>query len=887
MSARKRLGVFARSWFRSAQVDQEFAEELRFHIEREAEANRQAGLPPDEALRLARVSVGNESVLRDASRDSRPGEWIRQVWRDSGFAGRTMRRNPGTTASAVLMIALGIGTTTAIFSLVDAVLLRPLPFPEPGRLVRVLQRSPRARPTQVTLGDLQDWVAQNHSFAAIAGVAAPIPQSIGVGSDGAAEVINAQNVTAAFFDVLRITPLAGRTFAAEDVEASRFVVISEQLWSNHFGNDRAIIGRQISFAGSPPFTVIGVIRNRPEIFGRADAWTLPPASLGQGEQSRRLHFLDVIARLNSATSIEDARSEMGVVAENTARAWPSTNGGWGATVEPLQQALVSDDLRRTALVLMAGVMFILIMACGNVANLMLARGVGRTSELALRSALGATRGRVLRQLLTESVVLAAVGGAAGLGLAALTLRAVPSLVPAGSLPLSVVLRLDWRVVTFSIVIASLAALASALGPAWHVSRTSLVEAIGMGTRMSSAHGSRVRTMLAVLQVAAAVLLTTGAGLFVRTIVALNKVDAGYRADRVLTMSIGLSFQRYAPPSETRRFYQTAEGEVLRLPGVRTASILSGDLPLEGFTRGQAFQVTGEPPIDFSHQPVAQFLLAGARYFDTLGIPILKGRAFTADDTAVSLPVCIVSEAFVRQYLQGRDPLTARLTLNSLVLRITDSAPVVRQIVGVARQFKVRPGEAEPLPQIYVPFAQNPWIAGKIVVQAATEPEMLVAPIKRILSRIDSSATVSDVRTMDDVAQGATASPRFRAALVTAFASIALSIAGVGLFSVLSFMVRQRAREFSVRMALGARPADVVSLVLSRGAKLGAAGLTAGLLAAVFFVKTLATLLFGVQPLDPVTFAGTGAVFAALTLVACGAPAALAIRSDPAATLRQE
>jgi predicted permease len=885
---RRRLAVFARSWFRSSQVDEEFTEELQFHIEREAEANRRAGLTPEEALRAARLAVGAVEALREESRESRPGEWIRELWRDASFTIRTMRRSLGSTLSAVLMMALGISAATSIFSLVDAALLRPLPFPESERLVKVLQRSPRSRPTQVSLGDFKDWVVQNHSFAAVAAVAAATPQSIGLGPDGASEIIYAQNVTAQFFNVLQVAPIAGHTFAADEIDSSRRVVISERLWRTHFGGDSAVIGRQVTFVpGSPAFTVIGVVPSATDIFGRSDAWTLPPASLGEGEQGHRLHGFDVIARLKPGTSIEDARSDMAIVANNIARVWPGTNSGWGVIIEPLRQAMVSDDLRRTALVLMAGVMFVLIMACGNVANLMLAKGVARSSEFAVRAALGGTRARIIRQMLTESFVLASFGALVGLVVAAIVLRAAPSFVPAGTLPPSVVLRMDGRVVAFAIAAGCLAALASALGPAWQGSRVSLVEAIGCGARISSAGGGRVRTVLAIMQVAAAVLLTTGAGLFIRTIWALNTVDAGYQATRVLSMSIGLSFQRYSPPNETLHFYQTAEEEVRRLPGVRIASILSGDLPLDGFTRGQAFEVTGEPPIDFSHQPVAQFLLVTPRYFDALGISILMGRAFTGDDGSDSLPVCIVSEAFARQYLQGRDPLAARLTIRSMVLRLTDSVPVTRQIVGVARQFKVRPGEREPLPQIYVPFAQNPWITGKIVVQAATSTEPLAAPIKRVISRIDPSATVTDVRTMEDVAEGATANPRFRAALVAAFAGIALSIAGVGLFSVLSFMVRQRAREFSVRMALGARPADVVRLVLSRGAKLGAAGLTTGLVAAVFVVKTLSTLLFGVQPLDPVTFAGTGAVLAALTLVACGAPAALAIRSDPAATLRQE
>src|SRR5262245_3617176 len=404
---RRRLAVFARSWFRASQVDEEFTEELQDHIEREAEANRRAGLPPEPALRAARLAVGGVEALREESRDSRPGEWIRQLWRDARFAIRTMRRSIGSTASAVLMMALGIGAATSIFSLADAALLRPLPFPESDRLVKVFQQSPRSRPTQVSLGDLQDWLAQNHAFAAIAGAAAPTPQSIGLGPDGTAELVNVQNVTAGLFDVLQVTPVAGRTFTADDSDAARFIVISDRLWRNHFGGDRAVIGRQISLAAdSPAFTVIGVIHLQSEIFGPADAWTLPPSSLGQGAQSRRLHCSAVVGGMRTGVTIDDARSDMAVVAANTARAWPATNNGWGVAIEPLQRALISDDLRRTALVLMAGVMFILIMACGNVANLMLARGVARTSEFAVRAALGGTRARMIRQMLTESFVLA-------------------------------------------------------------------------------------------------------------------------------------------------------------------------------------------------------------------------------------------------------------------------------------------------------------------------------------------------------------------------------------------------------------------------------------------------------------------------------------------------
>ena len=880
-----RLLVVARSWFRPSHVDQEFTEELQFHIERQAEANRHAGMSAHEALRTARLAVGHMGVLREESRDSRPGESLRELWRDVSFGWRMLRRSPGYTFSAVLVLALGIGATTAIFSLVDAALIRPLPFPEPDRLVEVFQRSPRSARTRVSLGDLLDWIAQNHSFASIAGIATAGPASLGDGSDGSSQVVATQNVTPLFFDVLRVAPVMGRTFAPNETDESRVVVVSERLWRNHFAADPTLVGRDIRLAGGV-LTVIGIVPSDFELLGHADIWMLPPSTLGRGEQGRRLHFLDAIARLERNRSIEQARADMAAVADNAAVAWPATNKGWGVTIEPLQHALVSDELRRTSLVLLAGVMFILIMACGNVANLMLAKAVARTGELALRAALGGTRARVMRQLLTESLVLALLGGAAGLALTSIILRAAPSIVPTGTLPPSVVLHMDWRLTFFALIATFVAALGSGFVPAWQATRTSLVDAIGSGGR-TAGHGSRVRAFLAVLQVAAAVLLTTGAGLFVRTVVALNNVDAGYRADHVLAMSIGLPFQRYAPPAQTLRFYQNVQEETARLPGVRVASVLAGDLPLDGFTRGQTFDVVGEVPIDFSHQPVAQFLMVSPGYFDALGIQVVQGRAFTVDDTGTSTPVCIVSEVFARHYLQSRDPLTSRLTIRSMVLRLADSVPVTREIVGVARQVRVRPGERGPTPQVYVPFEQNPWIAGKIVVQTATEPLSLIAPIKAVVTRFDKDLTITDVKTMDDVAVSATATPRFRAQLLSAFAALAMSIAGVGLFSILSFMVRQRAREFSIRIALGARRSDVIRLVIGQGARLGVMGLAIGCVSAFVLVRTLSTLLFGVKPLDPMTFVIACTALATLTILASVTPAVVATRSDPTVTLRQE
>ncbi|MGH7554060.1 MAG: FtsX-like permease family protein, partial [Longimicrobiales bacterium] len=539
-----------------------------------------------------------------------------------------------------------------------------------------------------------------------------------------------------------------------------------------------------------------------------------------------------------------------------------------------------------SLVLGGVVLFVLLLACANIANLILARGVGRTRELAVRAALGGTRFRIARQLLVECLLLGALGGLAGIALAWALMRTAPSFIPPGTIPSSIILTLDWRLVAFASAATLVTALLFGLAPAWHAARVPLVEAMNLGGRGSSDRIGRVRQVLVIAEIAIALLLVTGAGLLVRTLVSLNNVDAGHRADNVVAMNIRLPFRRLvvAMPGEIEAYWRSIEREVAAVPQVRVAS-LGLDLPLSGLGMRQTFEIVGSPALDPANRPLAQYNIIGVGYFDALGVPLVRGRAFTDRDSEAAPEVCIVNDAFVRRFLAGREPIGARVAIGvpGLIARIAN-----REIVGVVRQVKTRPDEvSDSLYQIYVPTAQSPWVMANLIVRTDVEPLDMVEQVKRAIARVDPTQAVSQVRTMEQVAAQSTARPRLRAQLVVAFAVLAALLAAVGIFSVLTFMVQQRAREFSVRLAVGASAGDLLRMVLGGGLRLTAIGVAIGVAASAALVRSLATLLFGVPPLDPLTFIVAPLVLTCVALLACLAPAIRALRADPVAALRAE
>ncbi len=798
---------------------------------------------------------------------------------DCRFGLRSLRRSPGFTSMATLVLALGIGACTAIFSLLDAALLRPLPFADPDALVMLWERAPRYAHNRVAPLNFLDWSEQQQSFAALAAVAGGSRTLTEAGARP--ERIPGQSVTSEFFEVFRIRPIAGRTFTADDArDRAKVVVLSERLWRTRFGGDPAIVGRALTFDNDPT-TVIGIVSGDFQILFRADMWSLfvPRRS----PEQRRQHYLQVVGRLQDGVSIDRARTDMGAIADRIAAASPDTNRGWGVAMEPLRHAVVGADLRTTTLVLAGVVGFVLLMACANVANLLLARGLGRSRELAVRAAIGGTRARIVRQLLVETLLVTSLGGAAGLLIAWAAVRAAPAVLPPDTLPQSIVMRIDARLSAVAVALTAAAALLAGLAPAWHASRASIAGALGSGGRTATRGGTRLRSMLVVGEIAAAVLVLSGAGLLIRTLAAMNDVDPGYRAKHVLTGSISLPFNVYDSAERMAAFYAAAERELAAIPGVASAAF-GGSLPLDGWDIGQGFEIVGDPPLDNANTPAAHYQIVSPSYFQTLGLDVVRGRGFTSFDSARTQLVCIVSEEFVRRYLAGREPIGMLVKVQSMDLK-GGPTPVVREIVGVARQVVERAGEKERGVQLYVPIAQNPWFSASIALRTDGEPLALAAPMNAAIAKVDKTQPVTRIRSMDEVAAESTSQPRFRAQVVGVFAAVALLLAAVGIFGVLAYSVGQRAREFGIRVALGARSLDVMHLVLRGAVGMTMIGTAIGLAAAAALARFLATLLYGVQPIDPPTFLFAAGVLLASALAASALPVWKATRVAPVDVLR--
>ena len=886
-----------RSWLWRVPVEQEVDEEIAFHVEMRTRALIAKGKDPKTARQMAVGHLGDVTRLkrtcvdigRKRDREMRITERLEEFGKDVTFAIRQMKGSPSFTLVATLTLALGIGANSAMFALADATLLRPLLYPEPDRLVMVWERSPTARRTAVNFLNLRDWQERNRSFDGMATI------SLGLGGgplltspDGTVESVERQSVSAKFFDVLGVIPVAGRTFlSADEGPATTVVVLSEGLWRRRFASDPAVIGREIRLNGRP-FTVVGVVSDRVQFSRPASIWTLIP-SLPAGFNQRELKFLEVVGRLKRGVTIDMAQADLSKIADELAREFPGTNKDWGITLEPLRQGIVGSELQLTSILLAGVVGFVLLMCCANVANLLLARGSVRAREFAVRSALGAGRGRLVRQLLTESATLAALSGVLGVGVGAWLLRMAPAFIPPGLLPAAVTLTFDGRIVAFCAAAALAVGLLFGVMPAWQATSTSLVQTIASDSRSTTRGGGRMRNLLAAGQIATAVLLLCGAGLLLRTLLVLGSFESGYGADgdRVLTADFSVPAARYPTPERMLQFYDTVERDVRALPNVRSVGWAS-TLPWGTTEIGRwPFEIVGDAPVEAPNRPTAEYSIANDGYFRTLDIPIVAGRAFTERDTRDVTPVCIVNEAFVRRHLSGRDPIGVRISIRPSFFP-DGATPAVREIVGVARQVKGQPDDLEELRQVYVPLSQLPFADVFLVVEsAAGAPEALTPAIRAAVARHDANVPVRRIRTLADLADESTARYRFRAVMVAVFAGLALLVALVGVFGVLAYSVEQRRREFGVRIALGASRRDVLRLVLAGAARLIVSGALVGLALSAALSKSIATFLFGVPPLDPVTFVAVAALLGLTAAVATLAPALRATRVDPVAAFRNE
>jgi putative ABC transport system permease protein len=883
-----------RSWLWRVPLDQEFDEEIELHIEMRTRELIAGGMDPNDARAAAIRKMGDVRSLkrecvdlgRKRDREMQVTLFLEELRDDIKFAFRQLMAAPAFTLVATLTLALGIGANSAIFALVDATLLRPLPYPNPDRLVTIWEKSPATARGFASPPNMLDWQSRSRTFEKIAGFTPSVASMVLAKTDGTAETISRQWVTAGIFDVLGVPPIAGRTFSADDEQKrARVVVFSEGLWESRFNRNPAIVGKEVKLDGEL-WTVVGVVPKEFEILGKTSMWAMRPF-VNMPPRARASYQLQVVGRMKPGVAIEAAHSDLAAVADGLSREFPDFNKDRSVALEPMHDTMVGSDLKTTSMLFLGVVGFVLLICCANVANLLLARATARTRELAVRSALGAGRMRIVRQLLTESVVLALIGGALGIGVGYAILRVAPVLIPDGLLPGTVTLQFDMRVVAFCAVAALIVGVLFGIAPAWQATSFSSPEVMGSDSRTTVGGGGRLRSLLVMGEVATAVLLLFGAGLLLRTLMAVESFDRGFKAQNVLTMLVDPLGSTYPTPEKLRQFFDQVEADTRALPGVQDVA-WSSAVPLGESVFGeypQTYTVVGDAPVEASRQPTTNYQIVSASYFSTLDLAIVAGRNFDPRDTPTSPRVAIVNEAFARS-LGGRNPIGLQVAVAPA--DSPNDKPTIVEIVGVAKQVKQRPDETTDFILLYGPLGQD--LVGDIMlmVRSQTDRASALAPsVRAIIENIDRSQTtsVASVTTLADVEWAATGRHRFRAVMVSAFAALAVVLAMVGVFGILAYSVQMRIRDFGLRRALGATTGDVLRLVVGGAAKVVVAGVIIGLVLSAAFARLITTMLFGVQPLDFVTFALVTIVLSIMTALAIAGPAWRAARIDPAQALR--
>lgn len=865
-------------------MDEELDEELQLHLEMQTRKNLARGLFPEEARRQARLQFGSVEPAKEQCRDARGVNLVETLWRDFRYAVRSFRRTPGFTTVALLALTLGIGANTAIFSVVYAVLLEPLPYPHPEQLVMVWSFANGQRHI-VSAGDYLDWKRQNTVFQNV------LPWtggSFNLSASGRPEMVRARVCAPGLLDLQGIPFSMGRDFLPEEGAAGKdhVVVLSHLLWQRRFGSDPQILGKQIRMNGEA-YTVVGVLASgMPDRF---ESQVMVPLVIKADQLGHDRRWLSVMGRLKPGVSVQQANAEMDTIARRLAGSYPDSNNGWGVSVEPLPHDFTSPDTIKALWLLMGAVGFVLLISCVNVANLLLARGAARHKEVAVRASLGATRGQIVSQLLTESLALALMGGILGIGFAWALLKAIMAILPPYSIPTEASVRLSLPVMFFSCAATLLAGVLCGCIPAWQSSHWNLNDVLkegGRGFANMGRHG--VRRSLVVVELALALTLLGGAGLVLHSFWKLERIDLGFRRDHLLTFGLPVQPNRFANSEQTVAFYRDLLQTTEALPGVSSVSVSTG-MPMVGAGFGVRFSIAGQSVPDAASRPRSRFNMVTPDYFRTFGVPIVKGRAFTVQDTAASPPVAIVNEAFAAKYFSGVDPLRERILADRIVAGAGPPGPPMEwQVVGVARNVH-NTGDIrnESFPEITVPFWQSPWPAAAVAVRTAGDPDEVTNSIAAIVESMDPDLPLDRVRTMDQIVGESLADDRFATVFLAAFAAVALLLAAIGIYGVMSFGVAQRTHEIGVRMALGAGRRQVLRLILSEGLWLAVAGLLLGLIGAYLVGAVMKSLLFEVAPTDPLSIGAESAVLLLAALLACYVPARRATRVEPMIALRAE
>jgi putative ABC transport system permease protein len=863
-------------------ADDDLRAELEAHLEMQIAENVRRGMSPADAKRAALLAAGGMASAAEAVREQRSLPVLESTLADIRFALRTLRRSPAYSLVAIATLAIGIGANTAIFSVVSGVLLQPLPYQNADRLMSI-QTILYNFPAAVSAPDFADWRRDARSFSGIS--AAYTSTTVLTGSGDATQLSQAR-VSANTFDVLGMRPILGRAFASgeDEISAPRVAIIGERLWRTRFGSDSSIIGRAVTLDGFPT-TVVGVAPSSMRWPERVDVWmTTRFSEKDLSQSSRGSRYITVVGRLRPNVTMAVARDEMSAIAKRLEAIDPRHNTKVGTRVDPLLSSIV-DDVRGPLFVLLGAVGFVLLIACANVGSLALGRVAAREPELAMRTALGASRGRIARQMLTESLLLAIVGGALGIGLAGLGIKALLAIAPR-DLPRLADVRIDLSVVAFAFLATLLTALLFGVVPALHDGSSDL------RSRLGAARGSvgrrstaRSRQVLVVTEIALAIVLLTGAGLLLRTIAHLRDVDPGFRAKDVYTFSIGQLPQRYATHEQEIELTNTLLERLRHVPGVSSADV-SFSLPLDAGGPQFTFEIQGRPEPDARNEPRAQARSAGVQYFATMGIPLIRGRLFTESDrgAAPGSGVLLVSDELARHYFPNEDPI-------GKTIKTGWGGPgwpgqkFGGTIVGIVGDVRQRALEGAQIPHIYMPYAQWPVNEYSVVIRSTAGADRTFSAARSILRELDRDIAMSDERSMTEIVDASMGRRNFYLMLLSAFAIVAVVLAAIGVYGVIAYGVQQRRQEIGVRLTLGATRQRVLMMILGDGLRLSIVGVSIGLVAAFALTRVIRQLLYGVGPTDPATFATVPVVLLAAAVVACVIPANRAANLDPVEAIR--
>jgi len=859
--------------------------DIREHIERETQENIERGMAPEEAGYAAQRKFGNVTRVKEETKEVWTLVWLEQFFEDIRFGLRLLRKNPGFTAVAVLTLALGIGANTAVFSLVYAVLLRPLPYKNPSSLIVLNETTPKVGTVSVSYPNFLDWRSASRAFSQMAAVHQSDFNLAGITQP---ENISGDAVSPNFLSMMGVRPILGRDFEASEEKAGTppVVLLSYSLWQTHFGGDPSAIGRIITLDGRG-FTIIGVLPanyrapDKTDVMLPIGVWATdnPEAVSERGERGD----MSVVGRLAPRATFEQARAEMEGIAARLASEYPGSNDKFGVRLQPIREAFVGD-MKTPVLVLFGAVLFVLLIACANVANLFLVRGASRTKEVALRMALGASKSRVVSQLLTESFVLSLLGGVLGVGLAFAGNRGLAQLISADMLSGADV-ELNRAVLLFAAGVVVLAAFVFGLAPAMNSAKPDVQAELKEGGRTTGggAAQNRLRGALAIAEISLALVLLVGAGLMMKSLFRLLEVDPGFRPDLVLTMAIDLRTQQYAKDPAVLNFWQQVLERVRALPGVENAAVGTvvpltdshsrSDVTLEG--------MTAPAPGDYPHPDIH---VVSPGYVETLGIRLLRGRSFTEQDTENAPLAGVINAMVARRYFPHEDPLGKRFMFGH---PSATNPPKWYTIVGVVSDTKLY-GLANPARlEVYVAYRQNPRNEMRLLVRSTADPAALTSSIREAIHAIDKDQPVFAVATMKQLVSDSVAMRRMTLVLLGLFSGLALILGAIGIYGVISYSVAQRTHDIGIRMALGAPRRDVFRLVVGQGLKLAAIGIAIGIVAAFGLARLMSSLLYGVSTADLETFAGVAILLALVALLASYVPARRAMRVDPMTALRYE